>query len=128
MPSPFGVLGVRPRGLIVPRSGEERIRNEAASLHIVQDKTNVPVPQVYSAFEDNGTFWLITEFIEGIDLVLFPKEKQLLVQEELKGHLATLQNLRSNKVGGPTEIVVPPYRVTHANYARCLAFNKAIAK
>lgn len=71
------------------------------------------MPKVYEAFERNGAFWLITEYIEGVDLALLPKKKQLPVLKELEGHLATLQSLKSNVVGGPTGII-PPYRITHA--------------
>jgi serine/threonine protein kinase len=103
-----------PHGLIVPRAGKERIKNEAASLQFILDETNIPVPKVYGAFELDGAFWLITEYIEGVDLALLPKEKQLPVLKELEGHLETLQSLKSNSVGGPTGIIVPPYRITHA--------------
>lgn len=72
------------------------------------------MPKVYRAFELDGAFWLITQYIEGVDLALLPKEKQLPVLKELEGHLKTLQSLKSNRVGGPTAIIVPPYRVTHA--------------
>ena len=92
----------------------ERIRNEAASLQFIQEKTNIPVPQIFGAFEHDGAFWLITKYIEGVDLAELPEKDKPVVLDELKGYLATLQNLRSRHVGGPTGIVVPPYRVTRA--------------
>lgn len=72
------------------------------------------MPKVYGAFELNGAFWLITEYIKGVDLALLPKEKQLPVLKELEGHLETLQSLKSNSVRGPTGIIVLPYCITHA--------------
>lgn len=39
------------------------------------------------------------------------EEGKAIVQEELKGYLATLRTLKSSRLGGPSGIVVPPYRV-----------------
>lgn len=103
-----------PHGLIVPRAGKERIENEAASLQYIYEKTNIPVPKVYGAFELDGVYWLITEYIKGVDLAELSEEKKLPVLEELEGHLLTLQSLKSNVMGGPTGITIPPYRITHA--------------
>lgn len=69
---------------------------------------------MYGVFEDNGgACWLITEFIEGVDLATLSEEKQkLVVITELETHLAKLRGLKSSTVGGPTGIITPPYRVT----------------
>ncbi|KAG7423276.1 hypothetical protein Forpi1262_v015763 [Fusarium oxysporum f. sp. raphani] len=39
------------------------------------------------------------------------EEGKAIVQEELKGYLATLRTLKSSRLGGPSGIVVPPYSV-----------------
>ncbi|TQS33275.1 hypothetical protein Golomagni_06387 [Golovinomyces magnicellulatus] len=103
-----------PYGTIVPRAGKARIENEAASLHFISNKTDILVPKVYGAFELDGAYWLITEHIQGVDLAQLPKEKQGPVLTELEGHLRTLRHLKSDTLGGPTGIIVPPYRLTHA--------------
>jgi aminoglycoside phosphotransferase (APT) family kinase protein len=105
----------RPNGeTIVPRASHERIRNEAASLQFILDNTDIPVPKLYGAFEADGASWLITEFIEGVDLSALPEEQKPIVIKELENHLAKLRVLKSNTVGGPTGIIALPYRVTLA--------------
>jgi hypothetical protein len=44
-----------------------RVRNEKRNLPILRSK-NVAVPQVYSSFELEGNFYLVTEFVEGPNL------------------------------------------------------------
>jgi len=103
----------RPNGeTIIPRAPRERIENEAASLLFIKDKTDIPVPEVYGLFEDSGACWLITEYIEGVDLATLPEEQKLVVITELESHLAKLRGLKSSTIGGPTGIIAPPYRVT----------------
>ncbi|EPE29427.1 Protein kinase-like (PK-like) [Glarea lozoyensis ATCC 20868] len=46
-------------------------------------------------------------------------EERQIVEKELEGHLATMRNLKSRHWGGPSGIVVPPYRVLN-NSARPL--------
>ncbi|KAI9735377.1 MAG: hypothetical protein M1818_006572 [Claussenomyces sp. TS43310] len=104
---------VRPNGeTIIPRSPRERIENEAASLLFIGGKTDIPVPKVYEAFEDSGASWLITEYIEGVDLATLPEEQKLAVIAELESHLVKLRGLKSSTIGGPSEIIAPAYRVT----------------
>lgn len=103
-----------PYGLIIPRAGPQRIQNEAASLQYIASETNIPVPKVYASFEADGAFWLITERVDGVDLAELPEEKKVIVMKELERHLQTLRKLNSSVMGGPTGIVVPPYRLTHA--------------
>ncbi|KAK0722279.1 hypothetical protein B0T26DRAFT_749700 [Lasiosphaeria miniovina] len=38
----------------------ERLKNEAESLRYVRSHTDIPVPAVYSDFEDDGAYYLIT--------------------------------------------------------------------
>jgi hypothetical protein len=40
--------------VLIPRFGNERILNQAAAIRFVADKTDIPVPKLYSCFEDNG--------------------------------------------------------------------------
>jgi len=40
--------------LFIPRFGNERILNEAACMRFIADTTNIPLPQLYGCFEDDG--------------------------------------------------------------------------
>lgn len=99
------------RGLYVPRLAKERLKNEAESLRFIRNATDIPVPNVLCDFEDDGAFYLITEYVEGVAMSDLPEEKKAIVCEELHKHLATLHALKSERLGGPSGIVVPPYRV-----------------
>ncbi|POR32124.1 Uncharacterized protein TPAR_07663 [Tolypocladium paradoxum] len=99
------------RGLHVPRLGKERLMNEAKSLQFIQQHTNIPVPTVYCHFEDDGAYYLITEYIEGVSMSELPEGQKAIVREELKIYRAKLKTLKSCRLGGPAGIVIPPYRV-----------------
>lgn len=100
------------RGTIhVPKQASDRIRNEAAALQFVAEHTDIPVPRLYCCFEDDEAIYLVTEYVEGVMLVDLDEDKKNIVKEELRKHLTTLHNLRSNRVGGPEGgPLVPPYR------------------
>jgi serine/threonine protein kinase len=97
----------------VPRLGKEKLQNEAASLRFIRRATNLPVPTVYGAFEVDGSYFLITEYIDGVSMRELPEVQKKVVREEIDQHLATLQGLKSNKLGGLSGSVLPPYRVMH---------------
>jgi aminoglycoside phosphotransferase (APT) family kinase protein len=99
------------RGLHVPRLGKERLMNEAKSLQFIQQHTDIPVPTVYCHFEDDGAYYLITEYIEGVSMSELLEGQKALVGEELERHLAKLKTLKSCRLGGPSGIIIPPYRV-----------------
>jgi serine/threonine protein kinase len=99
------------RGLHIPRLRKESIRNEAETLKFIRRHTNIPVPTVYCDFEDDDAYYLVTEYIEGISMSELNEYQKEIVCKELRIHLFTLQALKSNKLGGPSGIVIPPYRV-----------------
>ncbi|KAJ4319930.1 hypothetical protein N0V84_006113 [Fusarium piperis] len=99
------------RGLHVPRLGKERIMNEAESLRFIKQHTDIPVPAVYCHFEDDGAYYLITEYIEGVSMSELPEGQKAVVHEELESQRAKLKALKSCRLGGPSGIVIPPYRV-----------------
>jgi serine/threonine protein kinase len=99
------------RGLHIPRLGKERLYNEAESLRFIQRTTNIPVPTVYGAFEMDDSFFLITEYIQGTPMSRLSEDQKKIVRVELLQHLATLHGIRSNTIGGPSGMVIPPYRV-----------------
>lgn len=99
------------RGLHIPLLGTERLMNEAEALQFVRQHTDIPVPTVYCHFLDDEAYYLITEYVDGINMADLTEEQKLVVSEELERHRAKLKTLRSSKLGGPSGIMVPPYRV-----------------
>lgn len=89
----------------VPRFGNERLLNEAASMQFIATNTNIPVPKLLSCFEDDNAVYLITEYIEGVAMSELSEEERKVVEKELEGHLETLRNLTSDVWGGPSGIV-----------------------
>jgi len=96
----------------VPRQGRERLLNEAATLRYIANETNIPVPKLHCAFEDDGAIYLVMEYIEGTTMDQLSDEQRIVVQQELDRHIETLHGLKSRRVGGPSGLVTPPYRVT----------------
>ena len=98
-------------GLHVPRVGNERLINEAATLKYICENTGIPVPSLICDFQDDESHYVITEWVEGIGMDDIPNEEKPRVHAEIKAHLTTLHNLKSKTLGGPTGIVIPPHRV-----------------
>jgi len=94
-----------------PHVGNERLANEAATLRFIRENTDVPIPSLTCNFQDDESHYIITEWVEGIHMMDIPDEKKPRVNAEIKKHLSTLHDLRSKAIGGPTGIVIPPYRV-----------------
>ncbi|EFQ97602.1 hypothetical protein MGYG_00641 [Nannizzia gypsea CBS 118893] len=88
----------------VPRKARERILNEAATLRFLEENSTIPIPRLYCCFEDDDAVYLVIEYIEG------------LVGDELEKHILDLHALRSSKIGGPTGLVIPPYRVMQKSF------------
>jgi aminoglycoside phosphotransferase (APT) family kinase protein len=88
----------------------ERLLNEAATLKYIKENTNIPVPQLYACFEDDDAVVLVTEFVKGVGMHELDDAQREIVKKELQGHIETLQNLKSSRIGGPRGIVIPPYR------------------
>ena len=100
-----------PQGLHIPRLRKESLRNEAATLRFIRRHTEIPVPLLFCDFEDDDAYYLITEYVEGVSMADLPDHQKDVVMAELEGHLRRLEALRSPRLGGPTGIVIPPYRV-----------------
>lgn len=119
LPGAFIKRSLRPREFVttqrgtthVPAFGTERLQNEAACLEFVAKYTDVPVPKVLAHFMDDGAYYLITERIDGVSMSELPEDRKALVRVELKGLLEKLKGLTLDTLGGPTGLVIPPYRV-----------------
>lgn len=94
-----------------PRLNNERLMNEAASLRYVRANTDIPVPELYCDFEDDGAYYLIMEHVGGVEMSTLSDASKAVVEKELEQHLAKLKTLRWNRIGGPSGIVIPPFRV-----------------
>jgi aminoglycoside phosphotransferase (APT) family kinase protein len=99
----------------VPRMNNEKLLNEGAALDYIRRNTNIPVPTLHACFEDDKAVVLVTEYIEGVGMNELDEKQKKIVTAELEHHLTTLRTLRSSRLGGPTGIVIPPYRVTDAS-------------
>jgi len=88
-------------GVFVLFRNRERLENEVACLKYIREKTYIPVPEVLNAYEENGSFFVWIVRVEGV-LKELKEEDRLKVLPEIRGHIATLQTLRSNKTGGPS--------------------------
>lgn len=98
-------------GLFVPRLAKERLQNGADTLSFIRNNTDIPVPDVYAHFEDDGAYYLVTEYIHGTAMSQLEEGQKAVVREEIETHRRTLASLKSRRLGGPSGIVVPPYRV-----------------
>lgn len=97
--------------LYVPYDSQKRLENEVASLRFIRSKTNIPVPNVLDAYEHEGSFYLWTELVTGIEMSKLSPSDQATVMVEVEDHIRTLQNLRSQTIGGPSGIICPPHHV-----------------
>jgi len=52
------------------------------------------------------------EYIDGVGMDSLSDAQKTIVQEELEQHVQAMHKLRSHSPGGPSGLVVPPYRVT----------------
>ncbi|KAI9749710.1 MAG: Calcineurin subunit B [Chaenotheca gracillima] len=96
----------------VPYDNKNRLANEAASLRYIKQMTNVPVPAVLDAYEQEGSFYLWTELVRGIPMKELSRPDQAVVMREVEQHLLTLHELHFGRVGGPSGIISPPPRAT----------------
>ena len=95
----------------VPRLGKDRLRNEADTLQFIRRISNIPVPTLYAAIDIDDSFVVITEYVDGVNMSDLSEDEKQIVQKEINQHLVTLQEIKSDAIGGPSGIVIPPYRV-----------------
>ena len=100
----------------IPRQDKQRILNEGACIAFISANTNIPVPQIYTCFEDDDAVYVVMRYVEGVGMNELNDEQKEIVKKELDGHLQTLRGLQSCQIGGPSGLVVPPYRVTLNSY------------
>ncbi|KAJ5960459.1 uncharacterized protein N7479_007609 [Penicillium vulpinum] len=101
----------------IPRLGKERLQNEAACLRFIHKNTDIPVPKLYGSFEVDGSYFLITEYVEGVSMSDLDETEKGVVKAEIFRHLETMRGVRSGRIGGPggLKLVIPPWRALHAS-------------
>ncbi|KAI0310999.1 kinase-like domain-containing protein, partial [Amylostereum chailletii] len=90
---------------IIPLMPSERLKNELKAMDFIRRHTDIPLPSVRSAFEDNERFYVILDHAPGIELADLPEDKKATAIAEVEKYLATLRELKSSKMGaldGPT--------------------------
>ena len=111
---------------LIPTRVVERLKNETACMKFVREHTNIPVPKVLDAYEENGCYYLSMEFIKGTEMSKLSCEQQTQVIPQstynspfrsfwvkhwcklVRDFITILQELRSNITGGPSGILSPP--------------------
>lgn len=78
----------------VPILVVERLRNEAACMEFIKNNTNIPVPKLLETYEENGSYWLWMEFIDGVEMSDLTDTEQSEVFPQSKRNLINLINLR----------------------------------
>ncbi|KAF3483185.1 uncharacterized protein GIQ15_02509 [Arthroderma uncinatum] len=102
--------------IMIPKLGNERLLNEAAAMKFIAENTNIPIPKLLCCFEDDEAIYLIIEKVNGIELSKLEESKRKIVEKEVEIHLQTLHDLKSKTWGGPTGLVLPPYRVMRKSH------------
>ncbi|GBF66698.1 hypothetical protein TMEN_9418 [Trichophyton mentagrophytes] len=100
----------------VPRKGRERVLNEAATLQFLKENSAIPIPQLYCCFEDDDAVYLAMEYVEGVSMDRLTEDQRARVEGELEKHIQGLHALRSSRTGGPTGLVIPPYRAMQKSF------------
>ena len=55
----------------------ERLKNEAACMKFIREHTDIPVPRVLDTYEENGSYHLWMEYIDGsVEMSELSKEQQ----------------------------------------------------
>ena len=113
---------------LIPLLVKERLCNEAACLEYIRKNTSIPVPKVLDLHEENGSYYLWTEYIHGVTMSelseedkvkVYPQGKQALVEtseqnfniHQSKALSRFLQTHSSRLSGGPTGLLSPPTAV-----------------
>ncbi|KAK3943201.1 hypothetical protein QBC46DRAFT_361945 [Diplogelasinospora grovesii] len=70
----------------------------------VPPKTDILVPDVLKAYDEEGSFMLVTKLLSGVHINKLTPEDQAVVMKEVECYIQTLRTLRSNRTGGPSGI------------------------
>ena len=68
----------------VPVLVVERLKNEAACIAFIKKNTDIPVPKLLDAYEENGSYHLWMEFVDGVEMSELTEEEQSKVFPQSK--------------------------------------------
>jgi len=91
-----------------------RLKNEVAAIKFVKQHTQIPVPNIRCAFEDNGRYYVMTDVVPGIDMASLKDDEKPKVMKELEGYLEVMHGMKSNSMGGFAGVACLPYRLAMA--------------
>ncbi|CAK7229854.1 hypothetical protein SCUCBS95973_007373 [Sporothrix curviconia] len=104
---PTNSIGWRPSAAL-----PQRWKTDAAIITYLREHTNIPVPRLLFAYEDDGAFTFSTELVSGVNMTSLTDAQKAVVTVELQQHIATLKALRSKTPGVPGEtLLCAPMRV-----------------
>ncbi|KAL2016088.1 hypothetical protein VTK56DRAFT_4262 [Thermocarpiscus australiensis] len=79
-------------------------------MRFISAKTNIPISKLYCSFEDSDAVYIVMEYVDGVTMNTLDPEKRKVVEKQIEQHLETLRQLKSDTFGGPSGIVISPYR------------------
>ena len=97
--------------IYVLQLGRERLQNKAESLQFIRRVSNIPIPTIYSLFKVDSAYFLIMEYIDSVGISQLLEDQKKLIQPKINQYLNTLREIRSYKIGGPSRVIIPLYRV-----------------
>lgn len=97
-----------------PRLAKERLMNEVAAIAYIRHHTSIPVPTIRCAFEDNGRYYVIQDFVQGTTLEDLPDDNKPGVIEELEHYIQVMHSIKSPTMGGFAGTACLPFRVDYA--------------
>lgn len=103
---------------LVPPLVVERLQNEAACMEFVRKHTNIPVPKLLNTYEEDGSYHLWMEFIDGVEMNELTEREQTKLFPQIQNIITTLQTFRSKYSGGPTGILSPPPTVYFHHFSK----------
>ena len=63
----------------IPDLVVERLQNEAACMAMIRDSTDIPVPKLLETYEEDGSFHLRMEYVEGVEMCHLSDEQKAQV-------------------------------------------------
>jgi hypothetical protein len=101
------------RLVVPPASYPQRWKTDAAILQFLAERTDIPLPHLQYACEDDGAFCLATEYVEGVSMSELGEEEKRVVIQELLHYVEILRSLKSDMPGVPgEELLCTPQRLT----------------
>lgn len=68
----------------IPLLVVERLKNEVACMTFIREHTNIPVPKVLKTYEENGSYHVWMELIDGVEMSELTSEQQTSIFPQSK--------------------------------------------